>query len=686
MFLAPYGLSYTDEGFFLESVQRIVSGQRPFIDFYCSYFPGRFYLGAAIVKILGDDIVTMRLALCLLWGLLPVMLYRIILFFGHRTVALFGSALILVLAGPYYNRFYPLCVGGNLLLMLLYLHRNTGAMICLVGLTAGLSTWFRQDVGLAALVIDLAVLLIFSLEDKVWSCLRRSLLLVGTYMVTVLPLFVPTLFSQAYRHGLSITFDFAGRAYFSTWQLPYPTLFSLWGDGLWLEYGFWELFTRFLFPYQLMIILVHCLVVLWSIRPNVHEHRDICRHILLLFWQLTALYYVSLRTSETHFFMAALPFYAALAILWARGLKALFRSTNRYVRLASTLSMFLLLPSILLFVFSWSSGDFYSGSPGVLRHGMVRPISARVNVKMEPALAGQLTEIVRTIQERTRTDQKLLTFPCFSMLNYACDRSNPSYYLWLTPEVVTETVESQVISELECRDTPYLIGTDLRIDQIESRQFSVYAPRLYTYITDHYSPLFEFEAKGWEGSLTLLRREPGRIIVRFHELLRWGAVNEVKVKGRVMIETMDLGHGRVSYLLLSPGTILEMNCPVPGSGQVQLAMLSPELVSLDPIIPAGLHLVMTLTDLAEMETQPLLSYEKTVLSGPEVTAHQTGPVYLDSTRPASGSFRLRVAAETIGFEAGPHASIWLAIGYPRLIALSDRPHKPASSGDREEVH
>lgn len=63
LLLVPYGFQLEDEGTILSWFDRVLAGQRPYVDFHTGYTPGFFAFGKAAFAIFGDTATAMRIVL-----------------------------------------------------------------------------------------------------------------------------------------------------------------------------------------------------------------------------------------------------------------------------------------------------------------------------------------------------------------------------------------------------------------------------------------------------------------------------------------------------------------------------------------------------------------------------------------------------------------------------------------------
>lgn len=671
LFIAQYGVNFTDEGFFLESIHRINNGQLPFQDFYCSYFPGRYYIGALVFRLFGENLLALRYILCLLWALIPLLAYKISQRFIQFPISLLPAILLMLYSAPYYNRFYHVSLLVSLWAELFYIKSKSNYSVLILLVTSVLSLWLRQDIGIVAFCISF-FLIIFKNDEKNAIPKRRKnnkhvlnqifIFLLG-YIFLNFPFFWFSITKNHFFSGLKITMDFASRAYFDTWQLPYPAL-NFFTNG-WSFTSFTELLFRVLFHIQFYILITHILyflLIYWSrVKKQMpRKYQSDLLHIMLILWQLAVLFYVSLRTSETHFFMSAAPFYFSGAFLYDKLTSRIFISIRKSSIFIKGIYLLSTLFILSLIAASFTKGDFYTGSLGILKNDFYLAFSKKVNVYCDKGQQEQLFEITRLIQARTKESDSFMAIPCFSLLNFAVERENPSYYLWLTPDVVTLDVQKEVIKEMHTQPPPYLIYMNLKIDGMKSRQFSVYAAILQKYLKQWYVPEREIGASGWSGTLTLLRREKKPILLSLTELMTKGLPNTISATGAFRVQSFDLGNGRVPYLIMSAGAKATISFSLSSAKYITLSMLKPIIINGKNY--HGLSLLIKITN----ENLPVKELKIPVSSENKLQNNTKEMLYYDFKRQFKGKIKVIFQVTQKQFSEIQKDAL-IAIGYPRFL-------------------
>lgn len=143
-------VNMADEGFFLNSVQRINLGQIPYRDFFMQVTPGNYYVLAFFLKIFGNYIVIDRILNIVAVCLLLVLLSKIFNF-GRKWnyfYLLFIVALQVSAAG-----FFSYNFAFTIAILALYIFKkailtNNLKLILLSGFVSGLAFIFKQNIGI----------------------------------------------------------------------------------------------------------------------------------------------------------------------------------------------------------------------------------------------------------------------------------------------------------------------------------------------------------------------------------------------------------------------------------------------------------------------------------------------------------------------------------------------------------
>jgi HEAT repeat protein len=171
--LAPYGLELADEGHLLHGIYRTYQGQLPYVDFHSGYSPAVYYSNVGVFKLLGLNLVSLRLVLALVNALGVVCLYWLARHVGASVAAAGTACLLYVGLIPFHDgQFAPFNIPYpawyvtlfwllSLVALLRWWETGRARFVLVAGLTAGMSFAFKQNGGLLNLAgIGIAVTLL----------------------------------------------------------------------------------------------------------------------------------------------------------------------------------------------------------------------------------------------------------------------------------------------------------------------------------------------------------------------------------------------------------------------------------------------------------------------------------------------------------------------------------------------
>jgi hypothetical protein len=166
---ATLSLEWTDEGQIVYPSWRVAEGAIPYRDFGHLYGPSLFLFNGALLRVLGADLLVLRLSLVVLKSITAVLVYACAARVASGPAALFVYALLVVVWGgpwwvfntPYANHYaVTLILAG--LATFLRLRERIAAASLLAGVCFGLAATFKQTSGAFAA----AALALFLLRDS----------------------------------------------------------------------------------------------------------------------------------------------------------------------------------------------------------------------------------------------------------------------------------------------------------------------------------------------------------------------------------------------------------------------------------------------------------------------------------------------------------------------------------------
>lgn len=158
------GINLADEGFYWYGAQRVFNGEVPILDFM-SYDPGRYYIAASIMAMVGSDgIWAARVAAYFVLGLLvSVGIYLALLaFHGNRRAQLFYSLIVamilIVWTFPNFRTFDFLAATMSLLAISFFIRQQSARGWFLSGLLVGMVAVIGRNHGVYGVIGHLVAL------------------------------------------------------------------------------------------------------------------------------------------------------------------------------------------------------------------------------------------------------------------------------------------------------------------------------------------------------------------------------------------------------------------------------------------------------------------------------------------------------------------------------------------------
>jgi hypothetical protein len=462
------GIDWRDEGLLAYGAVRVMHGDIPHRDFVSLQPPLSFYTAAAVFKLFGTSLVSLRVFGVLLFLLLPILIYGIGRNFIGPLLSFAAAAPACILGLPYF-RFMPLpawqgiavsLVAALVFLPAIFSERQWLAFPA--GLLSAISLFLRQDQAVYAIVaiLVLVVTLRFVRDDShARTNLKHAVFfwLAGMAVVSI-PLTVvwwrlgalPEMFRQL------VMFPFT--TYRKTSSLPFPRFI--------LNKSVLETAIRSLFyipPFVQTISAVYLGYSLFRRRFRVREA------ILLFLVVWSALFYlqVLVRSDQTHLLYTLPPVFLLCAFGWSMVLEAIsnYRRTSIIVSAAV---------AILVMSYLWILRP--AAFPDVTRENELLALP-RGGVRIEQGRA--ITDFFKRLQAFVPPTRPILALPYQPMFYFLCERRNPTRWNYLWPGDQTTGDHERLIEEAE-RDPPAVVLLS------QQRELVGYAPTIVEYVRTHY--------------------------------------------------------------------------------------------------------------------------------------------------------------------------------------------------------
>jgi hypothetical protein len=462
------GIDWRDEGLLAYGAVRVMHGEVPQRDFVSVQPPLSFYTAAAIFKLCGTSLASLRDFGLSIFLLLPFLVYLVGRNFMTPVFSFAAAAPACILGLPYCN-FVPLAIWQGIaasLAAVLFFLRAVGSTRQWLAFPAGAlsaaSLFLRHDqavyttVSITALMIALALARGDSISKM---SLKRALFFwVAGIAIILIPAILiwwrigalPEMFRQLILFPIT--------TYRKTSSLPFPKLTA------WRSIRETAVVLLFYLPPIVQAIASLCVV------RSVISRRFGRREALLTFLVIwSALFYlqVIVRSDFTHLVTTLSPFFLLAAFGWSIMHEKM--ASYRQINVASSTVLAILVALLLCILSSFALPDVTRAKELLaLDRGGVRVEQAHV-----------IADFVQRLQASAPPDRSILVLPYQPMFYFLCERRNPTRWNYLWPGDQTSQDHERLIEEAE-RDPPALVLLG------QHRDVAAFAPAIIEYLRAHY--------------------------------------------------------------------------------------------------------------------------------------------------------------------------------------------------------
>ena len=458
-------VDWRDEGLLAYGTVRVMEHQVPHRDFVSLQPPLSYYTCAAVFKIAGTSLLSLRVFGLAVFFLLPLLIYAIGRNFMGQILS-FVSAVPVCLIGMPYMRFVPFAIWQGIaaslaaaLLLILATRAGPRWLAFPAGCLTAISLFLRHDqaVYTCIAILVLLVSLRFS-SDEIRNVTRVFLFWLAGIAFICVPMLaiwwkigaLPEMFRQL------VVFPFA--TYRKTSALPFP--------GLLEQQSFLDTATALLFYIPSIVQTIAFVYLAQAIIRRRFAFRETVLTFLLV-W--SALFYlqVLVRSDLTHLLMTLPPSFLLAAFGWF-----IIRDTIRgvgYVDMIISTAVAIVVASFL-----W-----------ILRPVVLPDMSQENDILNLPrggvrvARAEAIARFFENLQRVVPADQSILVLPYQPMFYFLSERRNPTRWNYLWPGDQTEEDYQNLVAQAE-RDPPAVV---LLAERDEVAKF---APTLIEYVREQY--------------------------------------------------------------------------------------------------------------------------------------------------------------------------------------------------------
>jgi len=486
------GIDFADEGFLAYGAVRVMQGQIPHLDFVSLQPPLAFYTTAAMFKLCGISLVTLRyLGIGIYLGI-PLTIFAIARHLCGRCLS-FSAAVPSLMLGITYFNFVPFSVWqgitASLLSVLCFLYASSNNQgkspryyALIAGMLSGASMLFRHDQGLYTVISIFVYILTLRYTDHSHSvALKPDLKRLAFFWISGMALVfltsgiyclivgaIPEMFKQLILFPIT--------TYAHTSSLPFPRFES---DRV-LSYNA-MVFLYYLPP------LIDALAIIWIFAQKMKGRFSLNETKLLFITTWSGLFYcqVLTRSDNHHLLITLAPFFILCAWFWhiiGENMKHVisikYKSSDFSVHiplLASSIAALIIGCYLIVLKPVFLSPLFEPREPILLE---------RAGVQIQSQDARALKKIIEGVQNIVRPDESILCLPYQPMLYFLCERRNPTRWNYIWPGDQTSDDHQRLIRQAESDPPAAIIITD-------EGAMSQYAPIIINYVHRQYKRRFD---------------------------------------------------------------------------------------------------------------------------------------------------------------------------------------------------
>ncbi len=484
------GIDLRDEGFMAYGAVRVMEGHIPHRDFVSLQSPLAFYTLAAVFKLFGTSLVSLRALGLAVYILIAIGVYAVSRNISGRIASLFAAIPATVIGMPYFCFVpYPVWHGvlAALLGMLLFMRAITTGRrywAFLAGLATATAILSRQDQGLYLTIAVLVYVLAIKCAkqktiEKPYLGQMLSFWAAGITVI-MLPLGIYWLVCGAVPYMFKQLVVFPLTTYAKTSSLPMLTFDSqgpLRDDIITAMY--------YLPP------AVYALTAIWMV--IIFIRRRFCADDARIAFILVAsvLFYCQVLTrSDLHHLIIALPPFFILYMWCAQALSGALGNVlaKRYMWQKPALTR-ACAAAILLTVCAGTSSVVLYAEP-VFLESLKTPRTLlslnRAGVWLKPEGTRLLDTVVKIIQSNAEPNDAILCLPYAPMYYFLSARHNPTQWNYLWPG--DQTVEDHKTLVKQAKMDPPAVVIIVNKDWMQ-----VNAPLIDAYINSEYRVAFNLE-------------------------------------------------------------------------------------------------------------------------------------------------------------------------------------------------
>ncbi len=447
-------LATNDEGIYFDAAERILHGQKPYLDFFGYMSPGSFWMQALAFRLFGITLLAGRVLVLFYVAIECALIYWLVERFASRATAVMTALLFIA-----FQTADPRLLTAQ--------HRWDSSAFALASIAICVARSRRWALAASGFLIACAALAtpsvaLVAIATLIWLGRRSLWYAAGIAIAGTLA--IAALWINGTFPAFLAQLGWLSRNYAAVNVMPYGSIIGGW-TALFQDAGFWELPVRIgiVFCLALPAILPMAALaggaLLWFRRRE-----SILLYLLLCIIALVASTHP--RSDVAHLaYIAALP-YAVAGIV-------IYRLLPAPPRLWLTLAMAVFASAFLMQV----------QLPRTFKtlHTPVGDVRA----------AAEEAPLVQELLATVRPHQSLFVYPYKPLLYFVTQAENPTRYSYLAPGLMTAADARLALSELEARPPEWVLYMALDRAEFErvfpaAKGFDPHFPQLESWIQANY--------------------------------------------------------------------------------------------------------------------------------------------------------------------------------------------------------
>jgi len=463
------GINYMDEGTLLTPIDRILSGQLPYRDFYRIYTPGRWYLFAALFKIFGSQFLITRVVWALGHALMNGLVYRLCRRALPVGYALIPAVALTLAPGPWHKTPFMLSIVAGIWLATRFAARPTLAGASTSGLGTALIFFFRQDAGVFYAGVAGLFALIYSGEKRIAN-------IAGIAAVFLFPtaLWMGLFFAVGGGREMVAQVLFAGAKGFATNPVPYPGLFDPPPNAGGVD---WILGAMGGIAFYLPFIIVPAFAIIVAVKYKKSDRTSSALMLATALSVVLAANQLRARSDFPHLWQAYTLFHIMAAFVIGT-----IGETKRKTAVAVAVVFLLIIAGA-----AFSSSYLHHGSARILEHRSVRYANEMMPVRLTEAENTLFSSVEKTIGKYARKGDAVFLAPNIPLFYFLTQTRNPTPWDVVRPSFLWGQKDELKATELINKaHTKLVVVREPRIPPANEKLFSEVYTVLYAYIIENY--------------------------------------------------------------------------------------------------------------------------------------------------------------------------------------------------------